>query len=365
MQIKHFIVYVSVMTILLQAVQGRQCDPTSGCNEHSHCDVISGYCSCLSGFSGENCTVQPQPSCSSSYNKPSADSSFDFGSEYSFTLNTLKIQLNASLENNRHVDSSATPLVDDLNSAHSLSTAITWSGSSTNCNYPASTSVWSKAAVIPGACLDSYTLHMNWNDVKSACGFTYDSSNKVWSNSVTITRYYAIPFNATIIGEQKREGHAFVRAESATSVITITSEEIIVEEVVESPAEATDSNSDSNVASNSDSNAASNSDSTAVSDTESTSAETNSNYLPTDTEIDTAASDTIEPNNAVDAEIAPSSSYTDRHGFSVKNWQIAMAAIAGGFGVCFVITITAIVLVRRRNARKAQAEFNFAGIDSN
>jgi len=310
MQTKHFIVCVSffvILTILLQPAQG-QCTSSSGCNNHSSCDVESGFCSCLSGFSGDNCQSQPHSSCSSSYNDPSS-STFDASIEFLLTLGTFSIQVNTSLEQTRYLNASANPLVDDTSSTstHSLATTITWSGSST-CNYPAETSVWTKKDVISGSCVDSYEIRLDWNDVKSNCGFILDELSNEWKSNITVTRYYATYFNNSVIQAESHQ-QLLIRSESVTKTISIKS----------------------------------------------------------DTEHPTTVSNEQEPATPqqTQEEIEPTSSSNGRVGLNLKHWQIATVASASVFGVCFIGIVATVIIIRRRNAKKAQAAFNFSAFDSN
>jgi len=312
MQTKHFIVCVSffvILTILLQPAQG-QCTSSSGCNNQSSCDVGSGFCSCLSGFSGDQCLTQPQSSCFSSYNEPNSDSSFDATIESSLTLGVFNIQVNTSLERTRYVDATAVPLVDDTSSSstHSLSTSITLSGSS-SCNYPAQNSVWIKSAVVSGSCVDSYVLRLDWNNVQSNCGFVLDQESNEWISNITVTRYYSTASNDSVI---QAESHKLVliRSESVTQTIRIKP------------------------------------------DTQHPTTVTNEQ-------------DAATPQETQEEAELMSSSDDDRVGFNLKQWQIAMVAAASVFGACFIGIIATALIIRRRNAKKAQAAFNFSEFDSN
>jgi len=314
---KHFTVSFIVLVtaaISLQLVRGQDCDPTSGCNDQSYC-VANGYCSCLSGFSGDSCAVPPQSSCISSYKEPSLSKqgTLDSQLEFSLTLNMLNIQINASLEKNRYKDSSASPLEEDSHdSTYSLGTTITWSDSS-SCDYPSSL-FWTKAAVADGLCLDSYTLKMAVDDAISSCGFKLDPATNAWSSDVIVTRYYSQPPDMSIIDPSRRvEGRPMISVESKIFTITFPSGE-----APKTQAPATDTN-----------------------------------------EEDSSDSVDEEEEQAPSSEATPGSSY-DRALFI----KIA-AALAGAVGLTFIAAVIVVIAVRRRRSRKAQAQFNFEGIDSN
>ena len=62
------------------------------------------------------------------------------------------------------------------------------------------------------SCSDTINTIMSWSDAKSKCGFNDTNGDKIYYQTVTVTRYYL---------DELRPGETFSRAESSTHNLQI------------------------------------------------------------------------------------------------------------------------------------------------
>jgi len=154
---------------------------------------------------------------------------------------------------------------------------------------------------------------MNVNEAKAICGFKFNPTSNAWTNDIIVTRYYSQPPDMSIIEQSRRVGaHPRISVESQTYTISLTSEE------------------DPNP------------------------------ILPVEeSESGDAAGSSQE-------EIqSPSPVEDSGHSYDRALFIKVAAGIAGAVGLAFIAAIVVVIAVRRRRLRKAQASFNFEGVNSN
>jgi len=190
------------------------CASDSDCLNHGKCNTLLGTCSCYSGYgnsnSGYDCALMPSSTCSSSYNNiniSSNTSSISPIMSVDISNSILSINLRTSLE--------ITPFIDPWNSSpsvrntsidsFSLETTISF-GNSTGCNYPPSpsSSLWTKKAAT-SSCEDQYQFTMPLEQVKTSCGFSFNSFTKMWEQDVIFTRYYSVAQSQSIQSESSTQ----------------------------------------------------------------------------------------------------------------------------------------------------------------
>ena len=183
---------------------------------HGYC--ISSYCSCNSGFGDDSCSTRPDASCDSSFAAvSSSESSFSASASISYLYPNFTMVFNAGLETSHFEFPS---LNDTLNVApYAAQTVITFGdGSWTNCSFPNGAAsggiVWSQIAASAGNCNDKYEAIISWEDAKNKCGFADSDNNKIFTQTVYISRTYILP--------NLRPGNTVERTETSSHVLSVT-----------------------------------------------------------------------------------------------------------------------------------------------
>ena len=142
-------------------------------------------CSCYSGFSGPSCEIRPPPDCTF---LPTQTLGTNFVPFFNFTTNTSRLifSVKAPLEQSKFITPS---LNDDLapSAPYSLGTYIVF-GNGTECDYPGS-NLWSRSAF---QCQDRWQQELPWSSVRDLCEFTDDDGDLVFTQTVKISRIYAL-----------------------------------------------------------------------------------------------------------------------------------------------------------------------------
>jgi hypothetical protein len=226
--------------IILALATLQYASATGTCTSDSDCTSGQGACvqipssanfgcACYSGFaSGDSetlCSVKPPSSCLSSYDQVNSSiTQFHPVASVKVANDTFFLTLTAELDQSPYVDPTANTLnaVDPNSVAYAEQTTISFGGSSPACNYPStsSTPVWQKPALTSGNCFDDWSLSLNLASAVTQCGFEYDASSKLFTQDVTITRVYSLPWN---VPEQERNAKrdVLLRNESETFSVAL------------------------------------------------------------------------------------------------------------------------------------------------
>jgi len=147
---------------------------------------------------------------------------------------------------------------------------------------------------------------MNVYEAKAICGFTFNPTSNAWTNDIIVTRYYSQPPDMSIIEQSRRVGaHPRISVESKSYTISITTEE---------------------------------------------------DHSPVQNQGDTEEEE---------VQSSPSPIEDSGRSYDRALFIKVAAGIAGAVGLTFIAAVIVVIAVRRRRVRKAQASFNFEGVNSN
>jgi hypothetical protein len=232
-----FVFFIFALATFQCASGVAPCVNSTDCNNQGACILIpsvpSAGCSCYSGFAsgdGETqCTVKPPSACLLSYGSINASNTeFKPAINVQVSDDTFFLTVNASLDQSPYVDPTASTLVavDPNSVAFAEQTTITFGGSSVACNYPSSTltPVWTKPALTSGNCFDDWSLSLPLATAVTQCGFTYDTPSKLWTQDVTVTRTYSLPWTIPSKRDsiQRNEVETFSVALNFPSSVTVS-----------------------------------------------------------------------------------------------------------------------------------------------
>ena len=157
------------------------------------------HCSCLSGFSGFNCTQRPSEVCGFTDVKHNA-THFNPSVNFDIVSNIVTMDVIANLENNKFID----PSENDTTTVppYSLETIISYGSNPTACDYPngGKGRAWNKTVEenlnygnIDQDCEDRWRSSYTWAQARSECGFSDPDGDNIWTQTVTVSRRYQLP----------------------------------------------------------------------------------------------------------------------------------------------------------------------------